>query len=299
MRWRNQRRGHSASGLTSRLAKVLFLLFLSGCTLKQIAVRSTVSLLDDAWIAFSEEEGPVLAETAAAANLKLLEGLIRAEPENEKLLFMATRGFAGYAFAFVEEEEPARARNLYRRGRDYGLELLSRQTGLEVDRADLESLQQSLERLDRKDVPALFWTASNWASWVNLGLDSPEALASLPRVEALMRRVLELDETYQYGGAHLFFGTYFGRRPRLLGGDVEKARSHFERAVELAEGKFLVAWVLYAQFHAVPTQDRQAFESLLGRVLDAPVGLLPEQRLANTIARQRADRLLDRADEHF
>ena len=67
---------------------------------------------------------------------------------------MATRGFAGYAFAFVEEEEPARARNLYRRGRDYGLELLSRRAGLEVDRADLESLQQSLERLDRKDVPA-------------------------------------------------------------------------------------------------------------------------------------------------
>ena len=61
-------------------------LTLSGCTLKQLAVRSTAAIIEDTFAAFNEEEDPVLAEAAAASNLKLLEGLLKSDPANPKFL---------------------------------------------------------------------------------------------------------------------------------------------------------------------------------------------------------------------
>jgi hypothetical protein len=57
--------------------------------------------------------------------------------------------------------------------------------------------------------------------------------------------------------------------------------------------------VLYARTYAVETQDRSLFQALLNRVVEAPPDLLPEQRLANTVAQKRARQLLARAEELF
>ncbi len=49
----------------------------------------------------------------------------------------------------------------------------------------------------------------------------------------MMKRVLELDETFYYGGAHLFMGIWFASRPKGFGGDLKKAQQHFLKAIEL------------------------------------------------------------------
>lgn len=300
-RRRPDRNHRDRSPWTSRpaflLAASALSLALFGCTLKQIAVRTTATVLEDAFAAFSEEEDPVLAEAAAASNLKLLEGLLKGDPDNRALLLLASRGFGGYAFAFAEDADPARAARLYLRGRDYGLRLL-RLHGFSPP-ASLAAFQRAIQTLGREAVPAAFWTAYGWAGWINLNLGSPQALAELPRAAALMQRVLDLDETYFYGGAHVFFGSYYGGRPKIAGGDVEAARRHFERAAEIAEGKFLMNWVFYARYFAVPAQDRGAYVRLLRKVTEAPPDILPAERLANVLARKRAKRMLEQVDEHF
>ena len=45
----------------------------------------------------------------------------------------------------------------------------------------------------RGDVPPIFWTAYCWAGWIQSNMGSAKALGDLPRVEALMSRVLELE----------------------------------------------------------------------------------------------------------
>ncbi len=272
-------------------------LTLSGCTLKQLAVRSTAAIIEDTFAAFNEEEDPVLAEAAAASNLKLLEGLLKSDPANPKLLLLASRGFGGYAFAFTEEKDSDRAGRLYLRGRDYGLRLL-RLHGFSPP-GRLDAFQSAVKKLGGEAVPAVFWTAYNWANWINLNQNSPRALADLPRAVALMQRVLKLDEKYFYGGAHVFFGSYYGGRPKIAGGDVRAARRHFERAVEISQGKFLLNWMFYARYFAIPSQDREVYVKLLRKVTKAPRGILPAERLANTIARRRAERMLDEVDEYF
>ncbi|MEE8269532.1 MAG: TRAP transporter TatT component family protein, partial [Nitrospinaceae bacterium] len=63
--------------------------------------------------------------------------------------------------------------------------------------------------------------------------------------------------------------------------------------------KFLMAKVIYAKTYAVQMQDRDLFKKLLNAVLDARSDILPEQQLANAVAKQKAQKLLESADDLF
>ncbi len=277
----------------------IFLLF-SSCSVQKLALRSMSGILDNSMAALFEESDLKLAEQAIASDLKLLEGLIKSDPNNQKFLLLACQGFASYALGFVEDQDLDRAQSLYLRGRDYGLKILQKKPSfLPALSGDLDRLAAALKNFDRNEVPALFWTANNWANWINLNLTDTDALADLPRVQLMMQRVLELDEGYFFGGAHLFFATIYASRPRLLGGDLDKARHHFSRCFEFAQDKFLLPYVYYARYYAPRTFDTELFTNTLQKVLATPDDILPEQRLPNAIAKRKASDLLQRIDELF
>ncbi len=295
---------------------LIIALLTSGCgpVLKRVTVASATEIFRDGMETFYREGDLILAEQALASNVKLLEVFLQASPENETLLLQATQAFGAYAFAFVEEKIEAhrgdreqtllhteRARRLYLRGRDYGLRLLTLRSDpfAQALTADLPTFQAALNRLQEEDVPALFWTAYSWAGYINWSRDRPEAVAELPRVEAVMRRVLELNEGYFYAGPHLFFGVYHASRSKELGGNLSRAKFHLDRALQLTAGKLLLVRFFIAYPYAVQIQDRMLFASMLQAILDAPEDLFPEQRLSNEIAKARARLLLRRIDELF
>lgn len=275
-------------------------LLAAGCTPKQVVVRTTALILPDAVAAMNAEPDVEIARSAAAANLKLAEGLLRADPRNRDLAAFTAQGFAGYALAFVEAEDPPRAAALYRRGKEISLAALAQDrsmaTALAGSDADFATASEGIGE-DAKEL--LLWTAVCWGKWVDLSRTDPSAIADLPRVEALWRRLLALDEGYYYAAPHLFLGTFYGARSPMLGGRPAEARRHFERALELTGGRFLFTRLYYAQYYARQTLDRALFEEQLGLILRAPDDLLPEMRLANTVAKQRAAELLARVDEWF
>jgi len=277
-----------------------FLLLISGCSINKLAINATGSIVEYTMDALMEESDLVFAEESAHGNLKLLEGLIKADPENEKFLFLAAKGFSSYALAFLEDNDKERAKIFYERGKGYGLRILLKNKRFnEAFNNDIDSFNQSLESFGRDDVSALFWTGFSWGSWINMNLDLPEALVDIPKVESIMRRVMELDETYYYGGVHLFFGISYGSRSRILGGNLEKARAHFDMAEKISKGNFLIDYYYQAKYYAMPIQDRSLFESLLQKVITSPPDLLPEQRLVNEVAKVKAKNLLYKIDEYF
>jgi len=299
------------------LVTLLIVAFLaSGCgpILKRVTVASATEIFQDGMEAFYREGDLILAEQALASNVKLLEIFLQASPENPELLLQATQAFGAYAFAFVEDKievhrgdrelsllHTERARRLYLRARDYGLRLLKLRSDpfAQALTADLPAFQAALQRLQEEDVPALFWTAYGWAGYINWSRDRPEAMAELPRAEAMMRRVLELNEGYFYAGPHLFFGLYYASRSKGLGGNPSQAEFHLDRALALTAGNFLLVRLFTAYPYAVQIQDRRLFESMLRAILDAPEDLFPEQRLSNALAKVRARLLLRRIDELF
>jgi len=160
-------------------------------------------------------------------------------------------------------------------------------------------LSSELDHFCKRDVPALSWTAYAWGNIINLQQDNPARIAEIPKVILMMQRVLELDEDYFFGGAHLFFGVYYGSRPEGLGGDLLKAKHHFERAIQITNDKYLMAKFLQVKYYTVPVQNKVMFEQTLREIALTPLDIYPEQGLANQLAKRYAERWLSRTDEFF
>lgn len=260
---------------------------------------------------FARDDDPELVRDAVPFALKAMESLLESRPDHKGLRTALCKGFAQYAAAFVlpdaeEERDPEarragieRARRLFLRARDHGIRGLS--IGLEGFSAALAAdPAAAAATAGAQDVPLLYWTGVAWSLAVSTSADDPSLLADLPRIEALMRRALALDERYDDGAIHEFFVAFEGGRPEAMGGSVERARRHMERATALAAGKKVSPLVTFAGTVSVRTQDRKEFLDLLDRALafDARA-LAPEHRLDNLVSQRRARRLKGRADELF
>ncbi len=273
---------------------------LNACSMGKITVRASMPMIEGGIVAMNRETDLKLAQAAIPANMGMLEGMLINDPENQQLHEYAAQAYYGYAYAFVEDRDRARAAKLYYRGFKHGKIALAEYDLTEAQlEGRLDVLQDAVRKLDRDAVPALFWTASNWAKWIDMKRDSVRALAQMSRVVMLMQRVLELDKNYFLSGADLFFGVYYGSRSPMMGGNFALSEKHFNRARENTGNKILLADLLQAQYLDRQRFDRAAFHQHLQYIVDAPADLYPAQAFINTIAKQKALELLKREDEWF
>jgi hypothetical protein len=64
-------------------------------------------------------------------------------------------------------------------------------------------------------------------------------------------------------------------------------------------GRNLMVYALEAQFLSVQTMDRGLFDELMAKIEAGTVESLPEQRLANALAKQRVKYLQANAPHYF
>lgn len=283
-------------------ATVLAASFLLGaCSTGQIVARGAAPLIDHGVTAMNRETDLELARASIPANIKMIDALLLADPGNVSYRVQAAMGLYGYAMGFVEDSDPARAVHLYRRALDHA-EVALAAAGIApgaLKGSSPDALDRALAKLDARAVPALFWAASSWAKWIELQLDDPARLAELPRAEALMRRVLALDETYYHGSAQIFFGVYYGGRAPMFGGDFTRSAQHFDRAAQISGNQMLWVDVYRAKYLLRQMGDRAAFHAALTGVVNAPASAHPDLNLANALARQKAAALLSQEEELF
>ncbi len=149
-----------------KLAFFVPVFFFAGC-IQTLAVSTVGNIAYDGFSAITEEGDLQFAEKALPGNIKLLEVMLKSDPENKHLLTLISQGYSSYALAYLEDSLQDRARDFYMRGRDYGLRMLRQDA--EVARAldgTIDDLKAILAKRDKDLVPAAFWTAFGWGSYL-------------------------------------------------------------------------------------------------------------------------------------
>lgn len=288
----------------------------AGCSFEKFTVKQTANVFAKGKLAMDRENNPTFARDALPASIKTLESLLISAPENEKLLRLLAESYFSYAFGFLQHDiyvaeaqlaDEAEIESLitrtidhYTRARDYGFRLLGDQAFRKAAmKPDVDKVKSMLEDMDEDDVPGLFWIGYSWGTAINLAQQNPDMVAALPVVEAIMKRVEQLDDTYFYSGVHVFFGVYYASRPAMAGGNPEKAKEHFEEAMKQHGDVDLMIPFLYGRYWGTQTQNREFFDTMMQKVLEEDLSEHPNTRLRNEIARDRAAFWKEQADDLF
>lgn len=271
----------------------VFISFFSGSGCMKMVLRMSPELFNNISSSIFEECDVELAHKAIPSNLKLLEGIIKNDPENKNLLRLLSMGFCGYSMLFVESEDKERASDLYYRAAIYGFKSL----GITETLEDIN--QNTLNKINKQNIESLLWTTVSWTSWINLNLHEPSALAQLGMAQSFIDKLMEINPDVFYGLPYLLKAASLSIRPPMLGGDYEKAQEYFEKALSSGKRKFYLSQYYYARYYCVGLQDKEMFTILLNEIIESNSDDLRDVCLINKVIQAKALELLNDVDEYF
>ncbi len=272
------------------------ILAISGCSF--IISNATGDLVSNLSAAILNNDDLVTVEAGGPAYLLMVDGLVQGEPDNVSLLCSAAKLYTAYTAVFIKDKD--RAKKLTNKAISYAFRAACahRPEACSLRSSRYQTFVDIISGMDVKDVPVLYALGEAWTGWIQAHKDSLIAIAELSRVEAIMKRIVELNESYEDGGAHFYLGVFTTLLPPALGGRAEEGRNHFEQAIEISGGRNLMVKVTFARQYARLMFDRKLHDRLLYEVLKADPNA-PGYTLINTLARQEAQELLDSADNYF
>ena len=277
--------------------------------LKRKAVGMVAETLASSGDVFTRDDDLELVGDAIPFGLKLYESLLDSAPTNKDLLIATCSNFTQYGVAYIETDAlvlgeaqhhdevahlNARALKLYLRAKGYCERAMEVRFPGIMQKLPADPVG-ALAKAEKKDVPLLYWMAASWGSAIALGVDRPDLVIDMPTVRALAERAIALDETWSRGTLHEMFVS-LDSLPPALGGNPERARMHFTKAVELQKGLSPGPYVALALGVAVPAQDRAEYEKLLKEALAIDPAKDPSNQLVTLVQQRRARALLDQID---
>ncbi|MGI9258618.1 MAG: TRAP transporter TatT component family protein [Gammaproteobacteria bacterium] len=264
----------------------------TGCTFVGGMAADTLSA------AILNQNDPEIVSAGLPAYLLVVDGFIIQSPENVGLLAAGAQLFALYGSRFAETPEHGAV--LTAKSRRYGERAicLDYEPACDWSGLDYDGFVAELERVEQDQVDVLYAYAVSWLSHLDATSTDWSAVGEVPWVQAAMDRLLELDETHDDGGVHVYLGILNALRPPALGGQPEIAKTHFERAIEISEGTDLSAKVEYARRYGRMMFDQDLHDRLLNEVLTAPTEA-PGRTLFNVLAKRDAEELLASSAAYF
>jgi len=281
---------------------------MSACVPRQLLANGAA----DAWTAQgqADEEDIGLAREASAFYLKMSESLLRQTPGHLALAETVSSGLTQYAYAFVASDAERlvakdakaahqlneRARRLYLRANRHAMAALEKaQPGLAAALAQTQpkTVNHKALVLTPEQVGVAYWAAASWGAYISLSKDDPDAVADLPLATRLAELAFQTSPQFGRGALASLMGEFEAARP---GGSQAKAAAFFDQAIAASAGQNASPYVAKAETIAQAAGDRPAFEALLQKALDASA---KRTDLGNQVMRQRAQWLLDSADDLF
>ena len=280
---------------------LLLLMVLAGCSPTKYSVRHVMMpLMDNSRDAAYLSDDVRTFGDAAPANLFMLEGMVQTDPENAELRVNAAMLYFFYAFAYMEEDDPDYASLLYEKGLDHAWLALSENCDFPLDRdISFKEFETLVPSVGPDEVPAALWVATCWAQYISLHLDQTSVMRGIPKVQALLDRVIELDETYFEGMPHIMQGSLHAFKPKLMGGDTDASAASFAKAFAISGNSFQLSRFFYARYYTYRMMDLELFTATLEGIINAEPIADDPYRLLNTIAANKSLQLLEEADDLF
>lgn len=278
------------------LAAGFALLALGGCA--TVVNRASQRLADNLTAGILNQDDVGTARDGIPAWLLLVDGLIQGDPQNVGLLGAGSNLYGAYAGGFIDD--PARATRLSARSFDYARRATCvGLTGLcqQIDQP-FEGFQAEIGKVGAKDVGVLYTLATAWAGRIQANSSEWTAIADIPKVQALLDRVVALDPNHASGEPYMYLGVLATLRPASLGGKPEQGKADFEKALAMSGGKNQMVRVLYAQHYARLVFDKDLHDRLLNEAIAADPHA-PGLTLINVLAQQRAKKLLESGKDFF
>jgi len=200
----------------------------------------------------------------------------------------------------VFADDPIRAKRLTDRARSYGYKAIC----LEFEPAcswqgiSYDDYVGTLGGLSHKHADVVYAYGLASLAYIRTHADDFNAIARLPHAEALLTRYLQIGDGERDASVYVFLGVLATIRPPALGGEPEKGRAAFERAIELTDGKDLSAKGEYARGYARLLYERELHDEVLNQVLAAGP-IVNGYTLTNVMAQDDAVDLLASADDYF
>lgn len=279
-----------------RFAILLAAVTLSACgSVMRKASNQFANNLTDAIL---NQDDPVTVRDGVPAYLLLIDGMIGGDPQNAGALLAGAQLYGAYAGGFVED--PGRSQRLAGRAYDYAkraLCLREKALCIALD-SPYDAFAVALDQSDRGDIATIYGFAAAWAGKIQVNSGDWNAIADLPKLQALLLHIVAMDPHHDNGGAYLYLGVINSIPPASLGGKPEEGKACFDKALELSGGRNQMVRVLYAQFYARLVFDQALHDKLLNDVLAAdPVA--PRLTLINLLAKGKAKALLESGKDYF
>ncbi len=274
----------------------LCVLALPGCA--SLVSNAASGFADNLSSAVLNQDDPEIARAAIPSYMVLIDSLIAGDPDSPAMLSAAATLYASYGAVFADE--PLRAKRLTAKARGYALAAICQEYDDACGWRDMnyDDFVLSVSGVREKHADLLYTYGFATLAYLRAHSDDWNSLAELPQVEALFDHYLGIAGDDVTAATHTYMGILLTLRPPALGGKPEEARYHFERAIELSDGRDLTAKVEFARGYAKLLYERELHDRLLNEVLVADPyadGLT----LGNILAKEDAEALLAEADDYF
>jgi tetratricopeptide (TPR) repeat protein len=266
---------------------------------------------------FTADPDPELVGDALPFAIKMYEALLTQNPKHEGLQLTTGSLFVMYANAFIQgpaemldpvdyyqerSESMDRAKKLYIRGKEILYSALeNKYPGFSAATVQEGTLEPLLKKCKKDDVPLLYWAAAGGFAAYSIDVFDFALGYNIPEWGAMMARAYEMDPDFNEGAIDEFYILYYASLPENMGGDKEKAETHFKLALEKSGGLSAGAYVSYARAVCADAQNPD-YDALIEN-LEKAAAIDPDQnksnRLVNILSQRKARHMLDTAYDYF
>lgn len=269
---------------------------LSGCA--SLVSSATSGFTDNLSASILNQDDPETAKAALPTFMVTIDSLLRNNPDDPDLLASGATLYASYGAIFADDE--VRASRLTARARRYASAAMCETYAPSCDWSDnnYDEFVATLDGIKPKHSEMLYTYGFASLAYLRAHSSDWNSLAELPQIEALFNHYLDISGDEVNGAVYTYMGILLTLRPPALGGEPEKARVYFEKAIALTDGHDLSAKVEFARGYAKLLYERELHDRLLNEVMAADPAY-DGFTLSNVLAKEQAAVLLAEADDYF